>query len=88
MIELRVRATVGDPVLLLADEPTGNLDTASGAAVLALLRELNRAGTTVVVITHDLGIAASLPRRVQLRDGRVVTDTVAEARTDAIEVIR
>jgi putative ABC transport system ATP-binding protein len=90
------RATVGDPVLLLADEPTGNLDTASGAAVMAALRELNGAGTTVVVITHDPGIAASLPRRIQLRDGRVVADTRADPRADTrvdtyedpVEVIR
>ena len=66
------RAVLGDPPLLLADEPTGNLDSASGAAVMTLLRDLHQAGTTVVIITHDLDIAAALPRRVELRDGRVI----------------
>ncbi|WP_327007837.1 ABC transporter ATP-binding protein [Dactylosporangium sp. NBC_01737] len=65
------RAVVGEPSLLLADEPTGNLDTAAGAAVLSLLRDLHADGTTVVVITHDRDIAAALPRRVQMRDGRI-----------------
>jgi putative ABC transport system ATP-binding protein len=67
------RAVVADPPLLLADEPTGNLDTAAGAVVMDLLRGLHAAGTTVVVITHDRDIAAALPRRVYLRDGKLVT---------------
>jgi putative ABC transport system ATP-binding protein len=66
------RAVVGGPTLVLADEPTGNLDSASGAAVIDLLKELHTAGTTVLVITHDRDIAASLPRQVSMRDGEVV----------------
>ncbi len=66
------RAVVGQPELVLADEPTGNLDTVSGAAVVRLLRELNADGTTIMIITHDAGLAAQLPRQVRLRDGAVL----------------
>lgn len=69
------RAVVGDPPLLLADEPTGALDTASGAGVVGVLRELNAAGTTVVVITHDRDLAGSLPRQVAMRDGIKTADS-------------
>ncbi|HEY3262276.1 MAG TPA: ABC transporter ATP-binding protein [Pseudonocardiaceae bacterium] len=67
------RAVVGSPPLVLADEPTGNLDSASGAAVLAVLRELHAAGTTVVVITHDHDVAAVAARQIRMYDGAVVS---------------
>jgi len=66
------RAVAGDPALLLADEPTGNLDSVAGAGVVQLLRDLNAGGTTVLVITHDRDLAAGLPRQIAMRDGRVI----------------
>lgn len=77
------RAIVRRPALLLADEPTGSLDSVSGETVVQLLRELNDTGTTIVLITHDRELAERLPRRVAIRDGRIVSDsadpTVAES---------
>jgi putative ABC transport system ATP-binding protein len=69
------RAVAGRPALVMADEPTGNLDSASGARILELLRELHREGTTIVVITHDIDVAAAMERRVEIRDGRILRDT-------------
>lgn len=65
------RAVLGEPEVVLADEPTGNLDSRSGADVVDVLRELNADGTTVVVITHDREVAASMPRLIGIRDGVV-----------------
>ena len=69
------RALVGAPAIVLADEPTGNLDTATGAAIFALLRELHADGATIVMITHDRELAARLPRQIEMLDGRIVSDS-------------
>jgi putative ABC transport system ATP-binding protein len=74
------RAVIGEPALLLADEPTGNLDSHSGAEVMDLLHELNAAGTTVVVITHNHEVAEGLARQVEMRDGQIVRDDVLASR--------
>jgi putative ABC transport system ATP-binding protein len=68
------RAVVSDPALLLADEPTGNLDQRSGAGVMELLHELNETGTSIIMITHDVRLAERVPRRISMRDGQVVAD--------------
>ena len=69
------RALVGQPAIVLADEPTGNLDQATGQSILALLEQLHQAGSTIVVITHDNVVAARMPRKVEIIDGQVVSDT-------------
>ncbi len=71
------RALIGSPEILLADEPTGNLDSAAGNAIVELIEDLNRDGATIIVITHDREIAARFPRRVELKDGVIVSDTGA-----------
>jgi putative ABC transport system ATP-binding protein len=71
------RALVGRPAIILADEPTGNLDSAAGRAVLALLTRLNAEGTTVIIVTHSPEIAGSVPRTIRLRDGVVEHDTAS-----------
>jgi len=73
------RALVGRPAIVLADEPTGNLDSATGIAILSLLERLHDEGATIAVITHDRDLAARLPRQVEMLDGRIVSDTATGA---------
>jgi putative ABC transport system ATP-binding protein len=70
---------VAEPKLILADEPTGNLDTENGAVVMALLDDINRAGTTIVMVTHSLMHAGHATRTIKLLDGRVVSETLLAA---------
>src|SRR5207248_5266932 len=69
------RALVGRPAIVLADEPTGNLDSTTGASIMKLIFELGAGGATIMVITHDAGLADQLPRQIRVLDGQVVSDT-------------
>ena len=73
------RALVGRPAIVLADEPTGNLDSTTGASIMELIRELGAGGATILMITHDAGLADQLPRQIRVLDGQVVSDVGAEA---------
>jgi putative ABC transport system ATP-binding protein len=71
------RALVGEPAIVFADEPTGNLDTATGGEILELLRRVNGVGTTVIIVTHSLDVAAAAHRTIRVRDGEIESDTMA-----------
>jgi len=80
------RALVGRPAIVLADEPTGNLDSATGTSIMALIRELNAGGATILMITHDADLADQLPRQIRMLDGRVISDTSGDRNAQAAPV--
>ena len=82
------RALVNDPVILLGDEPTGNLDTRTGEEIMAIFQDLNRHGKTVILVTHEPDIAAHCKRVVRFRDGQVLSDERVSEPLDAVEVLR
>ncbi len=82
------RAISNDPVILLGDEPTGNLDTRTGEEIMALFQDLNRAGKTIIIVTHEDEIAQHCSRVIRFRDGRVEQDYINESPVDALEVLK
>jgi putative ABC transport system ATP-binding protein len=81
------RALVGRPAIVLADEPTGNLDSATGASIMGLIRELNAADATIIMITHDADLADQMPRQIRLLDGQVVSDTGRDRGIPAVPTV-
>src|SRR5690606_16077971 len=82
------RAIVNDPVLILGDEPTGNLDSRTAEEIMALFQELNRSGKTVIIVTHEEDIAAHCSRVVRFRDGEILSDEIVPAPIDARERLK
>ena len=81
------RAIVGDPKVILADEPTGNLDSRSGEEVMVIFQELHEKGITLVLVTHDPDIARHAERIISLKDGRILSDEIVQGRLDAREIL-
>jgi putative ABC transport system ATP-binding protein len=82
------RALVNEPAIILADEPTGNLDSVTGVEIMAIFQKLNRQGSTIIMVTHEPEIAAFTKRNVFFRDGRVLSDTLVEHQADAVQAGR